>query len=63
MSYRIMALQETGEEILVASGIATRDEAYDRMAEARLKYEEWRGFQIEYEKTLDDYARELGEYE
>lgn len=51
-----MARQETyWEEACCASGIPTREQAYDMLPEMRERYPEWSGFTVEYEMTAQDY--------
>lgn len=49
MTYRVMATQETGEEICVQSGIAGEFQARQIAEDAYLSHEEWRGCWVEDE--------------
>jgi hypothetical protein len=48
MTYRVMAIQETGEEICLASRL-TQEAAEEKLEEACKQYEEFREFWIECE--------------
>ena len=63
-TYRIMAVQEEGSEICLGSGIESEDDAYERLAECREKYEEYRSFSVEMEGvyTADDWYGGGDEY-
>tara|TARA_R110000764_G_scaffold117747_1_gene205123 strand:+ start:69 stop:272 length:204 start_codon:yes stop_codon:yes gene_type:complete len=47
-SYRVIAVQEEGSEICLASGMS-EDEAYDSLPEFREMHEEYRSFSVEME--------------
>ncbi len=46
MSYRVMAIQETGEEILVASQLITKPTP-EMMQKYQEEHPEWWGFEVE----------------
>ena len=54
-SYRVMAVQEEGSEVCLASGM-TEDQAYESLPEFREMHEEYRSFSVEMEKQ---YSREF----
>lgn len=62
MAYRIMAFQETGEEVCVSDG-HTHQEACDLIPQAQEDHPEWSRFIAEYMKTHADYEREQDHYE
>ena len=47
-TYRVMAVQETGEEVCIASRL-TKRAAEKKRDEARENYAEWSGFHLERE--------------
>jgi hypothetical protein len=57
MAYRIMAYQETGEEVCVSDG-HTQEEAYTLIDKAQEDHPEWYRFSVEYMKTNEDYIKE-----
>ncbi len=57
MAYRIMAYQETGEEVCVSDN-HTQDKAQNLIPQAQEDHPEWTRFSVEYMKTMDDYAAE-----
>lgn len=57
MAYRIMAYQETGEEVCVSDN-HTQEVAYSLIPKAQEDHPEWSRFAVEYMKTLEDYRHE-----
>lgn len=55
--YRVMAIQETGEEICIASHL-TKSEAERRLDEAAERYAEWSSFHLEREERQYRNARD-----
>ena len=62
MSYRVMAIDECGTEVLAGSGYASEDEAYSKLPTLRDDHPEWRGFNVEYEMTAMDYINQQDDY-
>ena len=62
MAYRIMAYQETGEEICVSDN-HTQEEAHNLVPQAMEDHPEWSRFSVEYMKTADDYMAEQRYFE
>ena len=59
MTYRVMAIQEEGSEILVASHLRDRPTP-EQMQAYREEHEEWSNFTVETE--IDWYARHAQRY-
>ena len=63
MTFRVMAVQEEGSEILIRSGIATVSQADRVMSEARNDHPEFRSFwterEIDYNQMLEEDTYDL----
>ena len=62
MSYRVMAIQETGEEICIECGIRNEPLAYEILDQAREDYIEFCNFHVERELDYLDYYQEEESY-
>ena len=60
MTYRVMAIQETGEEILIESGILHEHTAYMIIAARCEEHVEYRSWSVEVERNY--YAEENDRY-